>query len=286
MKKDTNWRLEYVTNNVLDIYGHKAKEFLDDALKNVTGISKLWASTGRSNDGAAFFSSRGFSVQPQLVNGVAGITNSFINSSNIERIEVIKGPSGTLFGGSIASYGGLINIVTKKPYNGTGGNISASYGSFGFERLNADINITDKSEKFSLRFNTGFQNEGSFQDAGLKKSLFMAPAISYKVNNDLTFNLSYEVNSTEQTNVVSLFLNRYATSYYTDIESLNYNTNKSFTDNSVTIKSPTQNYRGEIAWKISLKMKPCFVMYFMISWWYLIFGFFFKDFSISFLNSG
>ena len=224
---------------------------LDDALKNVTGVSKLWASTGRSNDGAAFFSSRGFSVQPQLVNGVAGITNSFINSSNIERIEVIKGPSGTLFGGSVASYGGLINIVTKKPYNGTGGTISASYGSFGFEKLNADINVTDKSEKFSLRFNTGFQNEGSFQDAGLKKSLFMAPAISYKVNNDLTFNLSYEVNSTEQTNGVSLFLNRYATSYYTDIESLNYDTNKSFTDNSVTIKSPTQNYRGEIAWKIS-----------------------------------
>ena len=167
---------------------------LDDALKNVTGVSKLWASTGRSNDGAAFFSSRGFSVQPQLVNGVAGITNSFINSSNIERIEVIKGPSGTLFGGSVASYGGLINIVTKKPYNGTGGTISASYGSFGFEKLNADINVTDKSEKFSLRFNTGFQNEGSFQDAGLKRSLFMAPAISYKVNNDLTFNLSYEVN--------------------------------------------------------------------------------------------
>lgn len=224
---------------------------LDDALKNVTGVSKLWASTGRSNDGAAFFSSRGFSVQPQLVNGVAGITNSFINTSNIERLEVIKGPSGTLFGSAVTSYGGLINIVTKKPYNGTGGNISASYGSFGFNRVNADINVTNKSEKLSFRLNTGYQNEDSFQDAGLKKSLFIAPALSYKVNNNLTFNLFYEANSTEQTNGVSLFLNRSAPLYFSDIASLDYDTNLSFTDNSVTIKSPTENYRAEAAWKIS-----------------------------------
>ena len=237
-----------VTNQLIE---SQSVNNLDDALKNVTGVSKLWASTGRSNDGAAFFSSRGFSVQPQLVNGVAGITNSFINSSNIERIEVIKGPSGTLFGSSVTSYGGLINIVTKKPYKGTGGNITASYGSFGFEKLNADINITDKSEKFSLRFNTGYQNEDSFQDAGFKKSLFMAPAISYKVNNNLTLNLSYEVNSTEQTNGVSLFLNRYGPLAFNDVASLDYDNNLSFTDNSVTIKSPTQNYRAEAAWKIS-----------------------------------
>lgn len=224
---------------------------LDEALLNTTGLTKLWNSTGRSNDGAAYFSSRGFSVQPQLVNGVAGLTNSFINASNIERIEVIKGPSGTLFGGAVASYGGLINIVTKKPYKGTGVNISTSVGSFGFRRLNADVNVTDKSEKFSIRFNTGFQNEDSFQDAGFKKSLFLAPSITYKASNNLTFNLSYELNSTEQTNGVSLFLNRSATSFYANLDELNYDTSKSLTDNSVTIKSPTQNYKGEISWKIS-----------------------------------
>jgi iron complex outermembrane receptor protein len=33
--------------------------------------------------------------------------------ANIERVEVIKGPSGTLFGGTLANYGGVVNIVTK-----------------------------------------------------------------------------------------------------------------------------------------------------------------------------
>lgn len=227
---------------------------LDDALKNATGISKLWNSTGRSNDGAAFYSSRGFAIQPQFVNGVIGITNGTINTSNIERLEVIKGPSGTLFGGSgDYNYGGLINIVTKKPYNGTGGSITASYGSFGFNRLNADVNVTDKSEKFSIRFNAGYQDEDSFQNAGFNKSFFMAPSFSYKANNKLTFNVSYEVNSNEQTNPVSLFFNRSFPLNFNTIDELNLNNDASFTDNSISIKNPTQNYRGEISWKISDK---------------------------------
>ncbi len=225
---------------------------LGDALKNATGISKLWNATGRSNDGAAFYSSRGFAVQPQFVNGLIGLTNGSINASNIERIEVIKGPSGTLFGGSgDYNYGGLINIVTKKPYKGTGGSISASYGSFDFKSINADINITDKSEKFSFRFNAGFQGQGNFQDAGLNEAYFMAPSFSYKINNKLTVNVSYEANSGTQTNPTSLFFNRSIPLNFNTVDELDLNNEASFTDNSVTIKNPTRNYRGEVVWKIS-----------------------------------
>lgn len=85
----------------------------DDALKNATGVQQLWSSTGRGGDGAGYYSLRGFSVQPQLVNGLPGLTNGKINPANIERIEVLKGPSATLFGNAVSSYGGLINVVTK-----------------------------------------------------------------------------------------------------------------------------------------------------------------------------
>ncbi|RAJ13220.1 TonB-dependent receptor [Olleya aquimaris] len=222
----------------------------EDALKNAAGITKLWSSTGRSGDGAGYYSSRGFAVQPQLVNGVAGITNGFINPSNVERIEVIKGPAGTLFGSSVSSYGGLINIITKKPYNKTGGEITVSGGSFDFAKLNADVNVSP-SDKLSFRLNTGFQQEHSFQDAGFKKSVFIAPSISYKLNNNLTFNFSYEASDNEQTNETFLFLNRYAPLAFNSIDELNYNTDLSFTNDDVSIKNITQNYRGEIAWKIS-----------------------------------
>jgi len=57
------------------------------------------------------------------------ISGSSINSTfNIERVEIIKGPSGVLFGAH--PIGGVINRVSKKPFKGTGGEIGASYRSF------------------------------------------------------------------------------------------------------------------------------------------------------------
>ncbi len=222
----------------------------EDALKNAVGVDKLWPSTGRSGDGAGYYSIRGFSVQPQLVNGVAGITNGFINPSNVERVEVIKGPSATLFGSTVTSYGGLINIVTKKPYSGTGGSISVSAGSFDFRKLNVDVNVS-ANDKFSIRMNAGYQKENSFQDAGFRKSVFMAPSASYKVNNKLTLNFAYEASANEQTNQTFLFFNRTVPLAFNSVEELNYNRDLSLTNNDVTITNPTQNYRGEIAYKIS-----------------------------------
>lgn len=224
----------------------------EDALKNATGVDKLWQSTGRPGDGAGYYAIRGFATQPQLVNGMPGITNGFVNPFNVERIEVIKGPSATLFGSTVTSYGGLINIVTKKPFKGTGGHISVGGGSFGFKKMTVDLNTTDSStEKVSIRFNAGFQSEDSFQDAGFRESLFMAPSVSYQVNDKLTLNFNYELSSTKQTNPVFLFLNRLGPLAFNTIEALNYNPELSLTDNSLAIKNPTQNYRGEIAYKIT-----------------------------------
>ncbi|TCI90371.1 TonB-dependent receptor [Tenacibaculum sp. M341] len=224
----------------------------EDALKNAVGVDKLWQSTGRPGDGAGFYAMRGFATQPQLVNGMPGVTNGFINPLNVERVEVIKGPSATLFGSTVSSYGGLINIVTKKPFKGTGGSISLGGGSFNFKKLAVDVNTTDSStEKFSFRFNAGFQSEDSFQDAGFRESVFMAPSVSYEVNDRLTLNLSYELSSTSQTNPTFLFFNRTVPLAFNTIDELNYNPELSLTDDSISIKNPTQNYRGEIAYKIT-----------------------------------
>src|SRR5690606_3245937 len=107
----------------------------DAALKNVPGVHKLWESTGRaSGDGSAYYALRGFEAQATMVNGLPGLTMGSLDPANIDRIEVIKGPSGTLFGSSLISYGGLINTVTKKPYSGFGGELGYTAGSFGLNR--------------------------------------------------------------------------------------------------------------------------------------------------------
>ena len=224
----------------------------EDALKNATGIEKLWSSTGRGGDGAGYYSLRGFSVQPQLVNGVPGITNGTINAANIERIEVIKGPSATLFGSTVTSYGGLINVVTKKPYVGFGGEVSFTSGTYGLNMISADLNTPlDKENNVYFRLNTSYSTEDSFQDAGFRKSFFVAPSLSYKVNNRLSFSFYAEITQAEQTNPTFLFLNRSAPSRARNLDELNYNNKLSFTSNALTLTNPSANYRVEMDYKLS-----------------------------------
>lgn len=224
----------------------------EDALKNATGIDKLWTSTGRGGDGAGYYSLRGFSVQPQLVNGVPGLTNGTINAANIERIEVLKGPSATLFGNAVSSYGGLINVVTKKPYSSFGGELSYTTGSYGYNRLVGDINTPlSDTEDIYFRLNTAYATQESFQDAGFRDNFFVAPSLTYRVNNKLSFNFYAEITQSEQTNPVFLFLNRSAPNAASNIDELNYNNKLSFTSNDLSLKNPTQNYRAEMNYKLS-----------------------------------
>lgn len=226
----------------------------DDALKNAPGIDKLWTSTGRGGDGAAYFSLRGFSVQPSMINGVAGLSNGGLDPANIERIEVIKGPSGTLFGSSLVSFGGLINLQTKRPYDTTGGEISYTGGGFGLNRMTADVNTPLNTSKTALfRLNTAYHSEGSFQDAGFKKSFFLAPSFSFKANGKLSFLLNTEFYQSEATNPLMLFLNRTRKLNATDVNALKVDFNRSFTSNDITIKTPTVNLFGQMTYKFSDK---------------------------------
>lgn len=224
----------------------------DDALKNAPGVDKLWESTGRASDGAAYYSLRGFPVQPTMVNGLPAITTGSPDPANIERIEVIKGPSGTLFGSSLISYGGLINVSTKKPFDSFAGNVSYTGGTYGLNRLAVDINTPIGTEqKAALRLNTAYHTENSFQDAGFRKSIFLAPSFTYQVNNRLSFFINAEIFNGRSTNTTMLFLDRGAPLRVHDINELGYNHKESFTSNDLYIDANTVNVQGQMNYKIN-----------------------------------
>lgn len=224
----------------------------DDALKNAPGIDKLWESTGRGNDGAGYYSLRGFAVQPTLVNGLPALTNGSPDPANIESIEVIKGPSGTLYGSSLISYGGLINITTKRPYYDFGGSVSYTSGSYGLNRVTADVNTTLSKEKnIALRVNTAYHTQNSYQDAGFRKSFFFAPSLAYQVNDRLSFYINTEFYNGRSTNQTMLFLDRGAPLRVTNIDELGYDINRSYTGNDLYIDTPTYSFQGQMNYKLS-----------------------------------
>lgn len=240
------------------VYNSISKEILadqvvtnfNDALKNATGITRLWESTGRGGDGAEFFSLRGFAVQPSMVNGLPSVNNGGLDPVNIETIDVIKGPSGTLFGSPLISYGGLINVTTKRPYETVGGEFTYISGSNALNRFTADVNLPLSEQAFA-RINTAYHSENSFQDAGFKKSFFIAPSFKFKATEKLTFLINTEFMNAEAANPAMLFLSRYSALSFSSLDIFEQYYSRSFTSNDLSIKNPTIGLQAQALYKIS-----------------------------------
>ena len=178
-----------------------------DALNNVSSIHKLWDANGRAATGGAYYSLRGFTTQAMLRNGVAGNVSTTIDVSNLERIEVIKGPSGTLYGSTVTSFGGLINRVTKKPQQDTFGTISLAGGDFSTYRVSADYNTPlNKDRSVLLRLNSAYRSNSTFQDAGFGRSFSFAPSLSYQVNDRLHVRVDGEFIKTKNADFQGIYL--------------------------------------------------------------------------------
>jgi len=98
----------------------------------------------------------GFYVDGVYIARPAFATLDFID---VEQIEVLRGPQGTLFGKNTTS--GAFNITTRKPNFKTGGTFEVSYGNYGFVQAKASITGA-LSRKIAGRFSfSGTQRDGT-----------------------------------------------------------------------------------------------------------------------------
>lgn len=79
-----------------------------------------------------------------------------INFSNIERVEILRGPQGTLYGRN--AFGGVLNVITKRPTNKTSGFAEVDFGNYGQQRYSVGFNTAPIKNKLFL--NAGFQSNG------------------------------------------------------------------------------------------------------------------------------
>jgi iron complex outermembrane receptor protein len=194
---------------------------------------------------------RGFTIGINSRNGMETLSGrSSVGIANVERIEVIKGPSGTLFGSSASSFGGVVNLVTKKPFETTATEIAYTAGTFGLNRITADVNTPLNKDKTVLfRVNLAANNEKSFLDYGYSKTLSVTPSLTFKANEKLTFNIDAELFNVKSTK--PLYPSVSATSGVTNPSDIKLDYKKSLVHDDADAKSSASKFFTQAEYQLS-----------------------------------
>lgn len=180
LNKDIPQSISTVTKELI---ADKAAIYLADAVKMTSGVIP-----------ASYYNQytiRGISQneEGQIINGMRTRQYYFLQplTSNIERVEVIKGPSSATF--SSVDPGGSINLVTKKPLATDRKEVSLSAGSFSTFRGALDFTgPLNESKTLLYRVNVAYQEAKSFRDLVNNKSYLISPSFSYIPNEKTAIN--------------------------------------------------------------------------------------------------
>lgn len=97
------------------------------------------------------------------VDDVPAILSSWTKLTNLyetERIEVLRGPQGNLYG--LNSAGGVVNIITKKPGNTFRANATAEYGNYDLRSYKASVSGPVVKDKLFMGFAGKYKTRDSY----------------------------------------------------------------------------------------------------------------------------
>lgn len=180
LNKDIPQSISTITKELI---ADKGAFYLADAVKMASGVIP-----------ASYYNQytiRGISQneEGQIINGMRTRQYYFLQplTNNIERIEVIKGPSSATF--SSVDPGGSINLVTKKPLAIDRKEMSMSVGSFSTFRGSLDFTgPLNESKTLLYRVNGAYQQAKSFRDLVGNKSFLISPSFSFIPNEKTAIN--------------------------------------------------------------------------------------------------
>lgn len=182
--------ISVVTRDELDMRGVQA---VPEAVRYIAGVQTGGTGLDSRSDELSIrgFDSGGFTGN-QYFDGLRSQpggqwTLLQYDAYNLERVEVLKGPSAVLFGA--VAPGGLINLVTKRPKEEAEGEASLQYGSHGQWRGTFDTTGSLTSDQtLSYRLVGMYRDGGSEVDHTDLGRWFIAPSLTWhpSVNTTLT----------------------------------------------------------------------------------------------------
>ncbi|ESQ98488.1 hypothetical protein F753_15660 [Stutzerimonas chloritidismutans AW-1] len=108
---------------------------------------------------------------------------------NVDRVEVLKGPSGMIFGRGAS--GGLINRVTKQANWADGHELGLTYGSWQNRRMTGDFN-QGLNENVAVRLTALFEDSESFRDDVELERWAINPTATFRLSDATSIEMGYE----------------------------------------------------------------------------------------------
>jgi catecholate siderophore receptor len=176
-----------VTVVTSELMSAQASTRLEEALKNVPGITLNAGEGGARGDTVNL---RGFSAfNDFFLDGIRDAAVYTRDVFNLESVEVVKGPSATLFGRG--STGGAINQVSKAPTLTLFDSVAADFGTNHEYRATADINVP-LSSTAAFRFNAmGESSEVADRDYVNNQRWGVSPSLSLGIGEDDSLIMAY-----------------------------------------------------------------------------------------------
>jgi iron complex outermembrane recepter protein len=157
---------------------------LDDALKNVAGVMP-----GGYYEAWDFYRVRGFDASfNTYVDGLRGGNGMAEEIFGLESVEVLKGPSSTLYGQSVL--GGIVNLRSKVPQPDAFAQVQFTGGSYGFYEPAIDAGTSlNRSHTLYARINLLYRPDGSFVNYVNRHRVYVAPALNWDISPDTQLTL-------------------------------------------------------------------------------------------------
>ncbi len=166
---------------------------LQEALENVSGLRS------HNNDLEGYvYKIRGFTSFNLFRNGLAvPLTIANIqDTANVDRVEVLKGPSSILYGR--IDPGGLINLATKRPERAPYYKLEQEVGAYDHKRTAWDATGA-LGDRVSYRFSGAYQDYDSFRDFQGGHRVMVAPELNFQLGEqtDLLLDVQYMKNNAQ-----------------------------------------------------------------------------------------
>ncbi|MDD2863125.1 MAG: TonB-dependent receptor [Methylococcales bacterium] len=190
---ETPVNIQVVSKAIMD--DQQDVEVSDALTKNVSGVQR----NPEYGDLYENFNIRGFSTNFSTYrNGLRRYTN-YSDPSNIEELEIIKGPAAVLYGQ--IQPGGMVNVVTKKASNTPYYSLQQQFGNYDQYRTTAAATgPIDEAKTLEYRLDASYQDMGSFKKYVGDERVFLAPKLSWTPNDRFEANAELEYKHEKRVN--------------------------------------------------------------------------------------